>query len=171
MHARYAAIALLALLPTGFASAGTGLDIKTGLWTVTMTSDVQGSLIPAAALARMPPAQRAKVEASMKARSAQGPSSHTTQSCVTPRDLEQGAFRADDDDKDSKCVYKITSQSATTQEASMICTGEERRTGKVKFDALGREHVKGEIHMVGENGQVNVQLDAKWQGAKCGDVH
>jgi hypothetical protein len=171
MHARYPAIALLALLPTGFASAGTGLDIKTGLWAVTTTSDVQGSLVPAAALARMPPAQREKVEASMKARSARGPTSHTTQSCVTPKELEQGAFQAKDDDKDSKCVYKITRQSATIQEATMICTGEEQRTGKVHVEALSREHVKGEIRMISENGQVNVQLESKWLGAKCGDVH
>lgn len=168
MSKRLTCSAIVAALSASAAWAGTGLDVKTGLWTVTTTTDIQGSMIPAAAMANIPPAQRAKIEAAMKARSAAGPKSHVTKNCVTEKDLQDGAFRADKEDRE--CVYKITSQTATRQEGTMVCGGDEKRTGKIKIEALSREHVKGQIDIVSERGRVAVQLDSQWVGANCGNV-
>jgi len=60
------------------------LNIKTGLWQLTMTTTVSGRPpIPPEALARMTPEQRAKFEAAMKARASHGPRTRTYKNCVT----------------------------------------------------------------------------------------
>lgn len=56
---------LLSVLP--LVSHADNLDIRTGAWEVTQSTAVAGMMIPEDTLASMPPAQRAKVEAAMRA--------------------------------------------------------------------------------------------------------
>ena len=77
-------------------------DLKLGAWEMTYTTETSGGMIPQAALEKMPPAQRAKLEAAMKKHEAAGTRTRTHQSCVTKEDLKRSGF-GDPDRKD--CTY------------------------------------------------------------------
>ena len=62
-----------------------GLDVKTGLWEMTYTSDIQGSFLPQATLDKMTPAQKAQLAAAAKKQAAQGPRTWQEKTCVTAR--------------------------------------------------------------------------------------
>ena len=55
--------------------------------------------MPADAMANMTPQQKAQMEAMMKQMAASGPKTITERSCVTDKDIREGAFhqRAEDD--------------------------------------------------------------------------
>jgi hypothetical protein len=61
--------AALVLTALPVASRAATLDIRTGAWEVTSKFLMEGIMIPKDVLARAPPAQRARIEAAMRARS------------------------------------------------------------------------------------------------------
>jgi hypothetical protein len=151
------------VLATAFAA--NGLNVKTGLWEVTYTSKIEGSLIPKSVLDSMPPDRRAKMEQAMAARAAAPPKTHKSQTCVTAEDLAKGAFDAE---PDANCKNTLVSQNATHQEVKFECMEDgEARTGDMTVDALSNESMKGNIEIVTGNGKVTTQLSGKWLGAKC----
>jgi hypothetical protein len=153
------------VLATAFAASG--LNVKTGLWEVTYTSKIEGSLIPKSVLDSMPPEQRAKMEQAMAARAAGPPKAHKSQTCVTAEDLAKGAFDAE---PEANCKNTLVSQSATHQEVKFECQEDgETRTGHMTVDVLSSETMKGNIEIVTENGKVSTQLNGKWIGAKCAE--
>ena len=69
------------------------LNIKTGAWEVTVSTATAGMMIPKDALAKMPPEQRARIEAMMSARDGKV-NTRTRRSCVTQQDLARGELTA-----------------------------------------------------------------------------
>jgi hypothetical protein len=151
------------------ARAADGLDIKVGLWEATMISNRSGAPpIPPAALAKLSPEQRARIQAAAQKEAAAGPKTHVYKSCVTTQDLKEGAFRADDEDDDgAACTHQLVSQTKTLQQASMSCTGEVPRTSTLRVEALDREHVKGVVQGTAGPSTFSMQLSARWLGADC----
>ncbi len=150
------------------ALAGDSLDVKLGLWEVAFSTDVRGSLIPPSVLDKMPPAQRAKLQADLQKRAAMQPMTRIHKSCVSAEDIKKGAFRASDDKEDRHCKTTITAQTYTLQEATVACTGAESRTSHMRVEMQGRDHVKGSIENVVEGGgKVMVQFTGKWLSESC----
>ena len=76
----------------GWAIDPVPMDVKLGLWETTMTSQMDiSSLIPAEALAKLPPDQRAKMEASMGGR---GGARTTTKHCITKDTINEALTSA-----------------------------------------------------------------------------
>src|SRR5580704_3441380 len=72
-------------------AAGVSLDVKPGLWEIKTSGSASGMpQIPPEALAKLPPEQRAIVEAMAIAIIAQASMPHMMQFCVTPEQLRQG---------------------------------------------------------------------------------
>ena len=69
----------------------------------------------------MPPEQRAKVEASIRAQAGQG-KPHTSRSCVTREDLDRGQLGHSDQ---PNCKRKVITQNAGHLEMEEVCTGPE----------------------------------------------
>ena len=145
------------------------LNVKTGLWESTVTYTRTGQLpIPAGTLARLTPAQRARLEERAKANS--GNSTTTThQSCLKKEDLENPDFT----DK-KKCTWTTLESSSTGAKGSATCDYPEmdaKLTGTGEFNAVDQEHVKGTIHMTGTAGGRSMNTDAvfsaKWLGSSC----
>src|SRR5579863_7235884 len=98
---------LTALAPLAASAADIKpIDVKPGLWETTVKNDVTGMpamqmpQIPEETLNRMPPEQRARVEAMMKGRGAGG--TNTSKSCITQEMVNQGLnFQ-----NDKSCTYK-----------------------------------------------------------------
>lgn len=143
------------------------LDVKTGLWETTFTTDMSGMKMPSEVINSMPPERRARMEAAMKARQASGPKSTTDKTCLTKEDLNRPF---DQTDGDPDCKNTIVSATSTHAEYKIVCTGSESRNGSMQIDALSRESIKATMKMNTSNGPVSNQITSKWVAADCGDV-
>jgi hypothetical protein len=129
--------------------------------------------IPEETLAKMPPAQRAQIEARMKAAGgAGGPRSTTVRSCITKETLASGRHFGQDD---QSCTYKVVSSSAMKQEIHSECTrGQMKMAGDLTIERIDSEHVKGSMAMKAAEGgppiNVKVSFDNRFVSADCGDV-
>ena len=150
-------------------------DVKLGLWETTSTNEMAGRAMPAMpqippdALARMPPEQRARVEAMMKGQGRGG--AMTTKACITKDTLARaGSFGQ----ADKSCTMKVISSSATHQVLHMDCNRDgNHMTGDTTIDRIDAEHVKGNTVVKGEGEHaVNMKMtfETKYLGPDCGDV-
>jgi hypothetical protein len=148
------------------------LNVKTGLWESTVTYSRAGQLpIPAGTLARLTPAQRARLEERAKANS--GNSTTTThQSCLKKEDLENPDFT----DK-QKCTWTTLESSSIGAKGSATCDYPEmdaKLSGAGEIIAVDQEHVKGTMHMTGNAGGRSMNTDAtfaaKWLGSSCANI-
>lgn len=148
------------------------MDVKLGLWETSSKTEMPGmpsSLpqIPEDALAKMPPDQRARIEAMMKGRGA--PGTMTTRSCLTKESLQHGLNLQND----KSCTYKVTGSSASKQQVHVECErGQVHTTGDLTLERLDAEHVKGAMVMkpsAGE-GDIKVSFDTRWISSDCGNV-
>jgi len=144
-------------------------NAKPGAWEITTTTLTKGMMIPAEALAGMPPAQRAKLEQSMQARSGK-PSTHVTKSCVTKADLDQDRVLKPDDEQN--CKRKIISKSASKIVYEEICTGENAYKSTVKLESRTPESISANFDMVrdGGGGKIHVDIKGKWLGSSCAGI-
>jgi len=155
---------------TAWAADPTPLNVKTGEWETTLTTETAGQLpIPQEMLDKLTPEQRAKMEAAMKARNAQGAHTNAHKSCVKKEDLDK-PFGNDETRK--SCKQTIVTSSATRQEIHMDCEiGGGKQSGTLKVEALDSGNVKGSMQMVASNGgrsmNVNSSFSAKWLGPVC----
>jgi len=156
-------LAALVLSAVPFAGHAETLDIKTGAWEVTESTALSGMPIPKEALAKMPPEQRAKVEASMPARAGSG-KSHTSRSCVTREDLDRGQLAHS---AEPNCKRTVIAQNARHLEIEQVCTGPEPSKSHFRFDAPSNERYTGSIDMTRGDGKVHVDLSGRWLGATC----
>jgi hypothetical protein len=166
MEQRRMMFVVLAFAAIGSAAAD-GLDVKTGLWEMTYTTEVRGTLMPKATLDKMTPEQRARFAAAQKKQDAQGPKTITDKTCVTEEDLRKGAFRSEEEKADSDCKYTPGIRTSTVQEETMVCKGENARHGTFKVESIGRDRIKGLYTGGGDSGNVSLQFSGKWLGTSC----
>jgi hypothetical protein len=144
------------------------LGAKIGLWETTTTMNVGGIAIPGLppeALAAMPPAQRAQLEQMMKAVTA--PRTTTAKSCITEKDLEDGAFRPQDS-ADMKCKFTTTSSTPKRQEATFQCTTTTGPAdGRLVVDVVDADHIKGTMQMKSPQMSLDIKFESRWLGATC----
>lgn len=144
------------------------LDVKPGLWEVTTTTAMSG--MPPMDYSGMPPEQRARIEAAMKARQGQGARAHVRKSCVTKEKLEREPFQEKDR---GSCTNTVISSTKTIWQAKIRCT-KPKSEGEFKMEALSRERIKGSVQMNASDDQhamtVQVSIAGKWLGSACGNV-
>ena len=146
------------------------LDVKTGLWETTSTTNVAGQLpISPDQMANLTPEQRAKIEQAMKASSGKP---MTYKSCLTKEKLEKGyGF-----DNHKECTHDVLTSTAHKVDVRMVCTEKDgtKMNVLVKVDALSSTNVKGTTHMTMENGGRTMTSDgtltSKWISSDCGSV-
>lgn len=152
------------LIALPFASQAGTLDIKTGAWELTTKTLVEGMQMPKEAMASMPPAQRAKIEAAMRARSGKV-NTVTQQSCVTQQDLDRGDLGKSER---KNCTRKVITQSPRHMEVEETCAAPEASVGHFKFDAASPEKYTGVIDITqGAGTKVHVEMSGRWLGAAC----
>jgi hypothetical protein len=172
-------LSLMIVAPlTGNAQDIKPIDIKTGLWETTSTSEMTGMpatqmpQIPADKLAQLSPEQQARIQSAMKGRG--GPQTSTIKSCFTQEQLNKGLNLQND----NSCTYKVTSSSGSRQEIHTECTrGQMKTTGDLTLDRIDSEHVKGTMVMKGlgstpqtNNVNMKVSFETKFISSNCGDV-
>jgi hypothetical protein len=78
------------------------------------------------------------------------------------------------DEQGSACKQTITTNTRSTLEGTVSCTGERPTTGQFHVDALSPTNVKATVKMSetvqGKTMNVNLTMIGKWLGADCGTV-
>jgi hypothetical protein len=162
------ALSIVILTAAASRAADTPLNAKPGLWEVTSTSERSGMPpIPADTLAKLPPEQRAKIEAQLK-----GTATTTTkQSCFTQDDVAKGLGW---NNPATNCKQTIVSSTGSKQEIRWDCEGAQKGSGTMKIEAPDSSHVNSVIDIsMGANGHVmnmHITTSAKWLSNSCGDV-
>ena len=145
------------------------LNIKTGLWQVTMTSEVSGRPpMSPDLLARMTPEQRAKFEAAMKARASQGPQTKTYKNCITKEKLNKDPFG----EARKSCTRTVLASTGSKMDVREVCVGQNgKRDMTIRIEAADSEHVtgSGQVNAAGGNDSMKVSMHftGKWIGAVC----
>jgi Protein of unknown function (DUF3617) len=145
------------------------LNVKTGLWETTMTTNVGGHPpIPPEMLNRMTPEQRAKFEAAMKARTSQKPQTHTRRRCITQEDLNKSLFT----EETKSCTQTVLTSTGKKMEIHEVCTNGDTKTDVTfQIEAVNSKSVKGsgrvEVTGGGRTMHGETSLTAKWLGAVC----
>jgi len=153
------------LFLSAVAIAATNLNVKTGLWEITYTTNMQGTMMPKAMLDQMQPAQRAKMQAAMQAQSGK---KHITKSCITEKDLQKGAFS---DPQEKGCKYTVMKQTATHQEMKVECMSDgEAHSGHMTVDATSNQTMKATIEVETPGGSVTTDMSGRWIAASCGAI-
>lgn len=157
-HIMIAAACLLVLTP-GAALAGHG---KAGLWNVTTTMNMAMSLPPAAL-------------AQMKASGMKMPGARTvaSQMCMTQAEVDAGVPPAMHD-RSMDCDTHVTSQTASSMTADMVCRGRMNGTGHTQIAYKGNEHYAGSYSfngaMEGQPISNSMTFRGDWLKADCGAV-
>jgi hypothetical protein len=158
---------LTLLLATPPTQAAEPMDLRLGLWETTVTTNMSGSPMPEAALKQMSPEQRARLEAMMKSREAQGPKSHTTRSCLTKEKLNR-PFEKQGETGNNKCTNTVVKATRTVQEYKIQCTGPDAHSGVMHMEAQSPERFRSTVKMSSPRSTINVELNGRWVGADCG---
>lgn len=171
MRVIFIGLILTSSLPVRAADTVQPLNVKTGLWEMTMTTTTSGTMpISAELAAKMTPEQRARMEAAMKAHSAEKTRTTTYKSCMTKEKLEKGF---DFGQKDSKCTPTVVNSTASSEDARFSCElqVDVKSSGTIHFDALDPENIKGsgQTSTTGGGNTMNVKLSwtGKWIGPAC----
>jgi hypothetical protein len=170
IHTRISTIAICAAAALPLLAAEK-LAAKTGLWETTTIMNMGGAAMPAMpalppeVLANLPPAQRAQVEQAMSAMSGKP---ITAKSCVTEKDLAEGAFRQQPQ-QDMQCTFSAVSSTPKRQETTFQCTTPAGPAeGKLTVDVVDATHVKGIMQVKAQQMTLDTKFDSKWLGADCG---
>ena len=157
------AIALITAIPL-YALADS-FNAKTGAWEIATAALTKGMLVPAEALANMPPEKRAEIEKMMQARAGK-PSTHVRKSCVTQEKLDQDRMISPDDEK--QCKKKIISKSANKIVIERTCPAPHAYTAKWVIEARTPETLTASMDVVQNGGgEVHVAIKGQWLGASC----
>ena len=153
----------------------TRLNLKEGLWEMTTTHSMTGMPpIPADTLAKLPPEQRARMEAAMKQSGAGVPKTDVRKHCITKEKLEkQSAF--DENRKD--CTRTIVSSTGSKLEMKIHCEGKDQQMsmdGAFVVEVVSSDSAKGSMHAVtngnGRTMNMDFTFSSKYLGPACGDV-
>jgi Protein of unknown function (DUF3617) len=150
----------------------TPLNVKEGLWEMTVTHSMAGMPaapnLPPDALAKLPPDQRARIEAMMNG----SPSTDVHKECVTQEKLEQhSAFSANR----GSCARTVTSSTGSKMQVKFHCEDKQTTSdGSLLVEAISSDNVKATMHSVSNSNGHTMNMDfvitSKYLGPACGDV-
>jgi len=168
----FLALIVFSSLTLWAADSITPLNVKEGLWEMTVTHSMSGMPatpnIPPDVLAKMPPEQRARVEAAMKG----GPSTDVRKECITKEKLEKhSAFSNNRGD----CTRTVVNSTGSKLEVKIHCEEKQTSTdGTLVVETVGSDRVKGTMQAVtnanGHTMNMNFTFSSKYLGPACGDV-
>ncbi len=154
------------------------LHLKPGLWQSTTQVNVSGQAampampsMPESELAKLPPAQRARIEQMLKNMPGTAGKPIVTKSCITEKDLEDARnFAPERPD----CKQTILKQTATDIQMKYECTGENPTSMTGEFKTSSPLAYSGEMHgtatVNGHTMTIANTMQGKWLGSDCGDV-
>jgi hypothetical protein len=93
---------------------------------------------------------------------------------MTKEKFDRSHFMPADQPGMMNCKQTITTNTRTTLDANVVCTGAGSRAGQVHLDAPSSTSFKGNVKSsTSEQGRsmtVNIAMTGKWLGPDCGDI-
>ena len=146
------------------------LNVNMGLWELTSAINIGGDR-PAMDTSKMTPEQKARMEAAMQGMMGQHTS--TTKSCITKDKFNKTTF-FENEDPNTTCTQTLSTNTRSTLDVTVVCTGARPQTNQLHFDALSPTSFKGTIKSSsvarGQTMTMNGILTGKWLGADCKGV-
>ena len=151
----------------------THLNVKEGLWETTSTRLMTGAGIPSDSLAKMPPEQRARVEAMMKQNGLGTPATTVQKECVTKEKLEK--LTAFGTTSQGDCSHTVVNSSGSRLEMKLQCQGKDHESeGTVLIEVVNSDTVKGKMQFAtnskGKNMNMEMSFTGRYLGSSCGDI-
>ena len=156
------------------------LDVKPGLWETKASTEMAGMpkmqaappSLPPEVLAKMPPAQRAQIEAMMKTRSGGGPMITATKVCMTRESLASPTVFSR---VEKSCTPRVVSSTGGKQQVHVECNqGGHKVSGDLTVERVDGEHVKGSMVMTSSDASVPLNMkmsfETRWIASDCGNV-
>ena len=169
---------ILVAVPAVWAADLVPMDVKTGQWETTVTTQITG--MPAQAhqmpqltpeqMAKIPPEQRAKIEA-MMAQMSGAPRSTTSKYCAKKEDLAKLSLN-----NQPNCKTNVLSSSSSKQVIQVDCDRNgQKQSGTMTIEALSPESMKFTVVASGGDGKaanmsMNINGTSKWLGPVCTDA-
>lgn len=151
------------------ASAEDKIDLRTGSWEVTATTQMSGIPLSRDELTKMTPQQRAQIEAAMREEAAKGPQTEVTRECITAEELARPFGSADA----KQCTSTLVRTTRTTYEAHLECTGERAGKGMLKVNAPTPEAMTATFELRSGEGRdaftLRSQMKGRWLSPQCDD--
>jgi hypothetical protein len=165
-------VVLLAAATVWADDAPQPLDLKPGLWDISLTVKSTGlpPLSPEV-LQKLTPAQRAQIDGQAKKREAEGPRITHKRSCLQEKDLTQPQMFAFGSERQD-CKQTVTSASRTRQESHIDCgKGTVMGGGTVLIEVLDENNAKVTSEWSAMDGSRTIKMSStaklKWLGADC----
>ena len=162
---------LLLAAPAVWAADFVPLDAKPGQWEATVTMQMGGAQRPQMPqltpeqMAKIPPAQRAQIEAMMAGK----PMTNTSKSCVEKQDMTHLPTGMDQ----QNCTNTIVASTSSKLVMKQVCDRNGLKTNAtVTVEAINSESMKFSIVAdgvgpEGRGGAANIQGTSKWIGPVC----
>jgi hypothetical protein len=168
MKSKFLLLIVSAALP--LTAVAEKLNIRTGTWEITATTQMSGAPAPPPELLeKMTPQQRAEIVAAYKAEAAKGPQTEVTRECITTEDVEQPFKSAGAED----CTQEIVRTTRTTQEARLVCTGAYQGSGVLRVTAPNPEAMTASLDLRAGEGRdqmtIKAQMQGRWLAEDCED--
>ena len=160
-------VAVMVALPLyGFADS---FNVKPGAWEMTTTTTSTGSVMPAEALAKMSPEQRAKVEQAIQASSGK-PTTRVDKHCVTQNDLDED--RLFKSTHENQCTRKIVAKSATRIVLEQTCAAPSASTATITIETQSPDSLTTTVDFVRGGGDWKMHLEShgRWLGDSCAGI-
>lgn len=156
-------IALSALL----SAQAPELNVKLGLWEMTMTMEAAG-IMPPVDVTKQTAHDQALAQAAIRAIA--GMPAMTMKQCMTRENLQQNRYTADR--PGTTCTSKVTKATSTTVDMTQACTGTNPSTNEIHVEATSPTKVKitGKQTSGQRGAPVTFTINGKWLSADCGDV-
>jgi len=161
-----------AVAPAWAADAIEALDIKPGLWQITLVVRTSG-LPPMApdVLAKLTPEERSRIETKAKESAAEGPRITVKKSCLDEKELHQPLMLTFGGESRG-CRQTVTNASGTRQEIRVDCgKGAPHGGGTVRIEAMDPENVHVDSSWSATDGARTMKMSStatlKWLGAAC----
>ena len=149
------------------AQAPPPLNIKLGLWEMTMTMDM-GAAPPGVDTSKMTPEQIAQMRSMMRGRGASMPPV-VNKSCMTRAKLAE--YRLTTDRDGTTCTSTLVKGTATSMDLKQVCTGTNPSTSDIHVDAPSQTDMKMTMKPTsGRGAGMTITMASKWLQADCGEI-
>ena len=168
----FAMSAAAAVIVSAQAGQPVNLAVDRGLWRLTTHTRVSGALSPQLQqrLQGMPAAEKARIEAAMRAAMSAAQRERVFRECMTHKRWTN-AF--DSADSSAQCRSTLVSNTRTEFDYRRVCAaqGGKGHTETAHFHMLDPHHVSGTVDIVqissGHPMTVHETVDGKWLGSSC----
>jgi hypothetical protein len=149
------------------------LNVKLGLWEMTTSVNLGGEMpgMTGMDMSKMTPEQQAQMQAAMKAM--MGAHTSVNKTCMTKEKLDSSTFMMPDG-ANATCKPTIGTNTATTLDADVSCTGAETTKAHVHIVATSPTAITGTASattsQAGKTMTMDLKTSGKWIAAACGDV-